>query len=200
MSRRWLGLLLLLSVGVNVGILSVLALERLRGDEAVLEAPAVSGLPDGPPAGALPGIGPPGPEGDGVPAALRWRLQELADRLGLERGERTEFLEIQRRFFLATRQRRARILELQERFRRELGADEPSHERIEALVGRLGQELAGLDADLASSVLETRALLGPEREQEYLRRLDRLRPGGPAGRPGPGLADRIRGPRRPPGQ
>jgi len=199
MSRRWLGLLLLLSVGVNVGILSVLALERLRAGEVATAAPPAGEPPAGPPFDPLPGVGAPGREGDGIPPALGWRLRQLSDRLGLEGEQAKEFLEIQRRFFLATRQRRARILDLQERFRRELGAPEPSRERVEALVGQLGEELAGLDAELASSVLETRTLLGPEKEQEYLRILARLRPGGPGVGPGGGPGDRIRRPRRPPG-
>lgn len=202
MSRRWLGLLLLLSVGVNVGILSVLALERVREPGPARAAPPVQAAREpegGPPFEVPPGLGPAaGPEGNGVPQTLGWRLQQLADRLGLDGEQRDEFLEIQRRFFFATRQRRERIFELQDRFRRELGAPEPDRETIETLVGRLGQELAGLDADLAKSVLETRKLLGPEKEREYLQVLGRLHPGG-AG-PGSVPGDLARRPRRPPGR
>lgn len=203
MTRRWLGLLLLLSVGVNVGILSVLALERLQQDESAAPADRVAERPAvGPPPGPLTGVGPPGAGGEGVPQPIRWRLEDLAGQMDLDEDETQEFLEIHRRFFIATRARRGRILQTQERFRRELAASEPSRETLDALARQLGEELAGLDADFATSVLETRALLGSEKEGEYLRVLSRLRPPGLGGgqAPGPGPGELPRRPRRLPGR
>jgi hypothetical protein len=188
-----------------VGILSVLALERLQeGGGPAPPDPAVERPVVGPPPGSMAGVGPPGAVGDGVPQAIRWRLEELAGRLELDEERTEKFLEIHRRFFIATRARRGRILQIQERFRRELAASEPSRETLDAMARQLGEELAGLDADFATSVLETRALLGPEKEEEYLRVLSRLRPpglaGGQAPGPGPAPGELPRRPRRWPGR
>ena len=263
MTRRWLGLALLLSLGVNLGIVAVLLIERSRpaapsaasagSAEAVGETPA-EGLPGPPPgadegsepgseqAPALGGIprdgdlrlddrpGPPppappprseAPEGeDGapdragdrrppfpgaaealergeLPPAVAWRLGALADRLGLTGDDRARFLEIQRRFFVESHQRRSRILGLQDRFRRSLGAADPSRETIDTLIRQLGEERAGFDRDLARTVLDTRALLGPGQERQYLEFLARLGPrpggqGGPGGEGQPGPPPRPR--------
>ncbi|MGD2113576.1 MAG: periplasmic heavy metal sensor [Acidobacteriota bacterium] len=219
MSRRWLGLALLLSLGVNLGILGVLAVERLRPPEptAVTEPPpeparASTSREDpaeyGPPSEG----GDVGPQGAGPrppagpPPAIAWRLERLADRLGLEGESRERFLEIQRDFFSGTFERRRRIVRLQEEFRRELAAPEPSEETVGELVLELSEARAALDRELARTVLRTRSLLGPERERDYLRFLARLGPGQGAGasgapgrvQPGPRAGAQTRPGRRPP--
>ncbi len=284
MSRRWLSIVLLLSVGVNVGIVTMLLVERSRpvassvdrgnepgaatGTEGTAGPDAVSpdavppddvspddvspdrvasdrplpgdagseGAPprmDGRPP-RRPGPPPPrpedGPQGfprdadlglnerpggadrppDGfprttaaaqaldrgeLPPAIAKRLESMAERLGLTGADRDKFLEIQRRFFVASHQRRERIVTLQDRFRRSLGDPNPSREAIDALVRQLGEERSGFDRDLAHTVLDTRALLGPGQERQYLDFLARLgpRPAGPGGPGGPG-GDRPPGP------
>jgi len=248
MSRRWLALALLLSLGVNLGIVAVLLVERTRGPAppaaeapppaaeppplaaepppSAAEPPAstderpaadnpAEGFP-GPPAGAEepPPGGRPGPErpflraaaealerGE-LPEGIAWRLGNLADRLGLTGEDRDRFVEIQRRFFVESHERRMRIGRLQDRFRHALGDPQPSRGAIDELIRQLGEERAGFDRDLARTVLDTRALLAPGQERQYLEFLNRIgpRPGPepPSGRPGPpGPARRPRPFRRP---
>jgi len=261
MSRRWLGLALLLSLGVNLGIVAVLLVERSRpaplpARSAGPEEPAAE-LPAEPPSAPPPAVasdsepgsdsalvgiprdgdvglddrpGPPPPappprgdrpEGEGgspdpgggrrppfpgaaealergeLPRAVTRRLGNLADRLGLAGDDRARFLEIQRRFFVESHQRRSRILGLQDRFRRSLGDPNPSRETIDTLIRQLGEERAGFDRDLARTVLDTRELLGPGQERQYLEFLARLGPrpggqGGPGGEGQPGPPPRPR--------
>lgn len=202
MSRRWLGILLLLSLGMNLGILGVLAVERVRGPEpaatrgsseraagdeisaearrSTVDRPGPPGNPRrGPGAGPFPGSG---PREDGAPPpAIAWRLERLADRLGLEGETRDRFFELQHAFFTDTFRRHRRIVRLQERFRRELAAPEPSEESLGEMVRELSTLRKGLDDELTRTVLETRKLLGPDQEREYLRFLARIGPGGGRG-------------------
>ncbi len=228
MSRRWLGLALLLSLGVNAGILATLAVERLRGggrDHAapVAEVAAEKGETPGPPEGPVAGppAGPgaeqaPPPDGDegsparpdsqGFPPGMERRLGELASRMGLEGDRRARFLEIQRRFFRETRGDHDEGIDLHQSLRRELTSPEPSRDRLDEILEQLAATRRRLDQALVETVLATRELLGPEQEREYLTFLGRLRdvsegrpPGGPPPR-GPRRDGRpLRGPiRRPP--
>ena len=154
--RRWgLAIALLLSVGINVGILSVLAVHRLR--------------PARPPRLELPAR--PGP-----------RLAALADRMGLEGERRERFLELQLRLLQRTRENQARLTMLRRELRRELVAPEPDPERARRLAAALGTAYQTLEGDLARAVLETRELLDGREERLYLDfvarlRADRLAPG-----------------------
>lgn len=215
MSRRWLGLALLLSVGVNVGILATLAVERLRDGAAPaeVEAPAEpSELPEEEPGGPLgpeepadaatgadpwagPGEGP--GRGAGPPrlAEVERRLEILADRLGLAGEERGRFLEIQRRFFRETFRHRQEVFLHQRALRQELISAHPDRARVEETLERLSAARDVLDRELVETVLESRELLGPAQEAEYLRFVARLRAAGEGGRRrGPPTR---RGPRRP---
>ena len=216
MSRRWLGLALLLSVGVNVGILATLAVERLRQEPAAAGAaePAESAeegaaLPEeDEPAGAgeLPADGPGMEPGPGDPEAgadpappmlpeVERRLEDLADRLGLAGEERGRFLAIQRRFFRETFRQRQEVHRHQRALRQELIAPEPDRARVAEARERLSAARDELDRALVESILESRELLGPAQEAEYLRFVARLRAPG-EGR-GPGGPGPRRGFRRP---
>ena len=97
MKRWWLWIVLLLSLGVNVGILTTLAVDRLRGGEAPPADP-VSGRPARPAPG----------------------FQNLADRLGLEGERRQRFIDIQRGAFERMRGDRQRLRAARLELRREL--------------------------------------------------------------------------------
>ncbi len=217
MSRRWLGLALLLSLGVNGGILATLAVEHLRTKP---RGPAreVAGPPPAPTSGPgseasagpgpeeLPppedGAGPPGrpaAEGD-LPQGMERRLGELARDMGLEGDRRTRFLGIQRRFFRAARPAHDRGMDLQRDLRRELSSPQPSRERLTEILDRLEDTRKELDSAFVETVLATREILGPEQERQYVQFLGRLRsvsegrPGGPPPRNGPpprGLRRRL---------
>jgi Spy/CpxP family protein refolding chaperone len=185
--RWWLAIALLLSVGVNVGILATLVAGRLGGGR---DAPAAgpAEAPPGPPGwrGAGPG---PGPEpGGGPPPAvgerIAQRVERLADHLELEGDARQRFVELQRGMLDAGFDARRRRVQLDAELRAELFAPEPDPERIERLIAERGRLEAETDRATAAALLESRRLLTPEQERLYLRVIERLRgAGGPrAGR------------------
>lgn len=202
MSRRWLGLALLLSVGVNLGILATLAVERLRdeGDPPGVEA-AVDGQPEegpGGPSGDGPDAGRPGVEEapePSVPLEIEHRLDILADRLGLAGEARGRFLGIQRRFFRETLRHRQAVFAQHRALRRELVAPEPDRARVAEALERLSAARDALERSLVETVLESRELLDPVQEAEYLRFVARMR--GPGGGGPPGGPPRGRFGRRP---
>ena len=175
MRRWWLVIALLLSLGVNAGILATLAVSG-RGDRPVRP---LAGPPYGPP-------GPAGEDRPQLPAAAGWRLERLADELGLAGEERERFVALQRRMFqdgiALARERFA----LQAELRRELLAAEPDRERIETLIGEIAAVFTRLEENTASGILDTRELLDPEQERRYLRvvaQIRALRDPGAAGGP-----------------
>lgn len=170
--RRWgLALALLLSLGVNAGILATLALRE-------------AGSPDRPrPEDPRPV--PPGPgAGEEMPRVIR-----LADRLGLEGAQRRRFMQLQGRFFAETVRLRTEQAEIFRELRRELTASDPDRRRIEELTRASAQTHLALQEAMAKNVIATRELLDPEQERLYLEIISRLRP--------PGLSGEPQRPRRP---
>jgi hypothetical protein len=160
--RWWLVLALLLSLGVNVGILATIAVARLR-------PPAAQKVPQGPP---------------------EKRLARLADRLGLAGGERERFLALQRQFFANTGHDRKRLQQIYRQVRRELTSAHPDPERIDRLLAESSQVYLTVERAVTANVLETRKLLKPEQESIFLDLIEKMRPGqGPFTQPGaPGPA------------
>jgi hypothetical protein len=161
---------LLLSVGVNVGILATLATRRATRPERQ------------PPPPVREEAGPmEGQEPDGHPRASR-----LADRLGLEGEPRRRFLEQQQQFFEKTVRIRLHMVETQREVRRELMSEEPDRQKIDALLQDSARDFLSLEQALATNIVESRKLLDPEQEEEFLRVVARLRPqaGGFGPRPG----------------
>jgi hypothetical protein len=173
--RGWLLLALLLSLGVNLGLIAG-AVARRRAIDRWEAVRTGEWRP---------------PEGVG---------RRLADRLDLEAGERERFVAVQRRLVESTITGRRRIAELRFELRGELLAERPDRARIDALLDELAGAEASLDRAFAESVLESRAILGERRAEAYLRILERFAPG--RGGPPPhgrrdwgGPGDRF-GPRR----
>lgn len=196
MRRWWLAIALLLSVGVNVGILATLVAGRLGGHDAPEVGP-VEALP-GPPGMPGPGGGPPAAVGE----RIAQRVERLADHLELEGDTRRRFVELQRRMLDTGFDARRRRMQLDLELRAELFAPEPDPERIDELIGERVRLEAETDRATASALLESRRLLTPEQERLYLRVIEQLR--GMAGpRPGPfrgGPGARRRPPGGPRGQ
>jgi len=168
--RRWgLVLALLLSLGVNVGILATLATQRGR-EEATAPLPAPPPPFDRRPDDG-PGARPPGPGGP------QRRLQWLVEEMRLEGEERRRFLAIQRRFFATTREERRVLAELHRELRQELLAPEPRRARIDALVQQIGASYAKLEGAMAANVVDSRAVLDGEQERLFLEFVRRLRAG-----------------------
>jgi Spy/CpxP family protein refolding chaperone len=157
--RWWLWIVLLLSLGVNVGILTTLAVDHLRRDDAPLPASAGGPLRPGP------------------------RFQNLADRLGLEGERRERFLAIQQRAFERMRAERQRLMGARLALRRELVSGSSDRARIDTLLAEVTAAQAALERALIDSLLETREVLDPEQQRMYLRFVEeRLRPGEGAAR------------------
>ncbi len=178
MRRWWLVIALLLSVGLNVGILAALAVRR----GAPPPEPRGPQMP-----GKTPDIATPA-GGDPLP-----RLPRLADRLGLEGEERRKFLDIQWNLYQQTSRLRLQLGEVHREIRKEMTRDEPDRRKLEPLLNESARIYLALERSMVNNVLATRELLGPEQERQYLALIGRLRIGGNAGAgpgfggPGPGL-------------
>lgn len=189
MKRWWVVLALLLSLGVNLGLLAAVAggwwAERGRAaDEAAPAADATLPGPGSPRRGDGPPGGGPPPGWQGPP------LERLADHLGLEGATRERFLELQRDFVASVAEARRRRLELGRRMRAELTSPQPDPERVESLAAEMGEVFTAAERATAEVILETRDLLDdPEQERRYLGVLERLRGAGPP------AAEERRGPR-----
>jgi Spy/CpxP family protein refolding chaperone len=169
MRRWWVVIALLLSLGVNLGLVVAVAARRIAArHERAAEGP--------PPAGPR-GEGP-GPEMQGEPLP---RFRRLADHLGLEGQQRRQFLDLQRQLFEETLRVRMRQAETQREVRRELVSREPDRERINALLQQSARDFLTLEQALAKNIVATRAILSPDQEEEYLRIVARLRPPGQGG-------------------
>lgn len=172
MRRWWLWIVLLLSVGLNLGLFASLVIQRLR---------------------------PPMPRVErGGMLAVRAGVERFADRLELEGEARRSFLERHRRFFESSREPFARLRRQRAELRQELTAAEPDRARAEQLIDEASTTYAELERELAGLVLDVRGLLSAGQQQQYLRFLERLRgfagQGPAAGRPPLGERRRLRRP------
>lgn len=148
MKRAWLVILLLASVGLNLG----LWLRRSGRQEADLGAP------------------PPLPA-----AATEARLGRFADRLDLAGDERRRFIELHVDFLATLRAEAGELAQVRLELREEMTAADPDHARVEQLVDSSARHLAALELSFARTVLASRELLDGEAERRYLRTIAELR-------------------------
>lgn len=183
MRRWWLVIFLLLSVGLNVGILAAVAARRLG--------------PGGPGA-KQPGAG--NQAADPLP-----RLPQLANRLGLEGEERRKFLDIQWNLYQETSHLRLQLGETHRNLRHALIQPQVDRARVDSLLEESSRTYLALEKSLVGNILATRELLGPEKEKQYLRLIGQLRipnpggfgpnagfGGGPKQRPGQRMRQRLK--------
>ena len=132
-----------------------------------------------------------GPGGRFPPGPPEARLEEMAERLGVPAADRPRFAALQREFFVATRDGRARLDGVRRELRAELTASRPDRARIDELLARSSELQAGLERALVEHVLAAREVLDGEAERRYLHFLSRLgAAGGPGARPGAPLRRR----------
>jgi len=177
MRRWWLVIALLLSVGLNIGILAAIGARR---------ATLLAGK------GARPPVEAAKPGADPVP-----RLARLADRLKLEGEPRRRFLDIQWNLYQETTRQRLRLNEVHRDLRREMSHPTPDRQRVEELLNESARIYLALERSLVNNVFATRDLLDPEQQEEYLKIVGRLRvpgPGAGIGNPGGGAGQRRPGP------
>ncbi|MCZ6726995.1 MAG: hypothetical protein O7A98_06515 [Acidobacteria bacterium] len=147
--KRWpIVLALLLSLGLNVGIIGTLLMKRSRAHRQAAFT-AERRLP---------------------------QLNRIADRLELGGTQRVRFVEAQRRF-LAMVRREAHLLNRERvELRQELTSSEPDRQRVEELVSSTGDRAEALDRAFAENVLFVREMLDGAPEQRYIRFLAAGRP------------------------
>lgn len=151
MRRNWIFLALLLSVGVNCGLLGMgIARHRMRAAEPRDDRPGIRDGRDG---------------RDG---------SRLADRLELTGEERESFLRLQRELGDRVRDGRRQIDEARRELRQELTSPAPDAARIEQLLLVIHREQDALDRALVANVLATRELLDSPAEREYLLFVERF--------------------------
>lgn len=174
MKRWWLVIALLLSLGVNVGVLAMITVHRLQPQQRF-------------------GPRPPTPQAG---------VDLLADRLGLDEPARSAFIDRQLEFFEQVQPLRQKLFALRHDLRDELTADQPDRQRVAELVDETAQTYGHVEEAVTLLVLDSRELLSPRQQRLYLHFVARLRDqelgtgGGPRGRHR-GLRDR-QGPAPPP--
>jgi hypothetical protein len=179
--RWWLVIGLLLSVGLNVGILAAVVARRA----------AAPGRPAAQAQGPGPGQGQANPANVNDPVP---RLTRLADRLKLEGETRRKFIDIQWNLYQETTRLRLDLGEIHRSLRREMTLPNPDRPRVDALLADSSRTYLALEKSLVDNVFATRALLGPEKEAEYLKVVGRLR----LPNPGPGISNPTAGPNQQP--
>ncbi len=152
MSRWWIVIALLLSLGVNAGLLVNRAWQR-RGDTST------------------PVAEPAGDGGGQVPLFVR----RMAGELGLRGEQREVFIDRQRLFLEQTLGARERFAELQGELRRQVVAPDPDRAAVEDLLGEIAEAHVDMERAFVDNLLDTRELLDREQEQLYMRMLQRLR-------------------------
>ena len=145
MKRNWILLALLLSVGVNCGLIGM-AIARQR----MLSVPTRDERPQG---------------RDGA---------RLADRLKLEADVRESFMKLQRELAERVHEGRRKIDVSRHDLRRELTSPAPDRARVEELLAAIGREQDALDRALVENVFAARELLDGPAEREYLRFIERF--------------------------
>ncbi|MFN7943213.1 MAG: periplasmic heavy metal sensor [Thermoanaerobaculia bacterium] len=172
--RRWgLVVALLLSLGVNLGLIGMAVARRALAGPSLVDRWS---------------------RGERVG-------EMLADRLRLDGDRRERFLVVQRQLAAAVREHRLAMNDLRRDLRAELTGEVPDRARVDALVDRLAGHQAALDRAFVDSVFASRELLSGRELAEYLKFLDRFAAGlrGQRGGAPPPLRLRDRLPSRRPG-
>jgi hypothetical protein len=168
--RGWLVVALLLSLGVNLGLVGTAFARRRgfeRGPERRLEALR-----------------------DGLPERPGGRI---AEQLGLDRAQGERFVDAHRRMMKRVFEARFDIGRVRSELRHEVAARSPEPARIDELLRELSAAEAALNRAVVDGILEARAELAPGQARDYLRLLEQLGP------PGAGFERRgSRGGERPP--
>ena len=174
MKRWWLVIALLLSVGVNLGILAALA----TGGFGLRSRPRPDSGPRPSFDGAVHDVG------------------DLARGVGLDEEETREFRSLHQEFFARARESRRTSMEARRELLGELTAPEPDEQRIDEMLSVISRAEAELERAMVQTTLKARDLLGDKEEAHYLRflssRMMRMGGGRPPGGFPPGPQPRHR--------
>ncbi len=164
MKRWWLAIALLLSVGINVGILATLTFQA-RSPGTAVEVPTPE---DETSAGSAPD---PRPREERLPPVI----QRMANELGLEGEKRAAFTEVQRTFFEQTLDARSRMARLQREIRGEVTSGDPDRDALDRLLIELSAAHTDLERAFVTNLLDSRELLDSGQERQFMHFLRRLR-------------------------
>lgn len=172
--RRWLVPALLLSVGVNLGLLIGFGVRQFDGGSQ-----GADGWRERRTGHELAERTPEEHQG-------RMRFEALAQRLDLEGATREEFIQRQQRFLERTERLRRTRDEARRGLHRALTAEVPDQKQVAERLEVAVKASAEMEKALVEHVLEARELLDGEAERRYLRFLEHLvsRRGERARRPG----------------
>ncbi len=178
--RWWWMWVLMLSVGINIGVLAGWLASKTQGERSS----AVVEQAEGDPAGASAGNSSDPADrvaGDlrrsdlGIaPRRLERIVNRMADELGLKDDRRDTFLEIQRDFFHRSVEGRDRLRTARAGLRRELTSPSPERGRAEHWVGEVGQSQSELEQAFIANYFATRELLDPEQDRKFRRFMARI--------------------------
>lgn len=152
MKRWWLVIALLLSVGVNIGLLAHRALRSAEADEASFSSESES-------------------ESRDLPLIFR----RVANEMRLRGEIRRRFFEMQLEFLNQTRVGRQVVSSLQTELRRELVARDPDRELIDRKLEALAAAHFHLEKIFVDHLLDTREILEPRQERLFMRFMQRVR-------------------------
>ena len=160
MKRLFLPLLLVLSLGVNIG----LVVDQLAGSDRPSDPEDVHATSD---------------DDRQLPPRLQKRLERMAGDLTLEGEARERFLELQRQFFARTIDHTERARSARRELRQVLLSEMPNRARAEELLSQAGAAQTAVEVAFVDNFFETRALLeSPEqirRFQRFMRRVRQMR-------------------------
>lgn len=187
MKSRWLMVALLLSLGINLGlVIGSLSNRRAQGAPTTTEhvtpsqedtATPPEAPPSSEPAPSDPSEPPPdrattdrAPRRDPPPF-----LQRMADDLGLEGELRRRFLGQQMRFLAHTLEGRRRLGELQASLRREVTSESPDRQQIDRLLQESARIHYRLERTFVENLLAGREVLDEGQQRRYFEMLNRWR-------------------------
>lgn len=151
MNRAWLVVALLLSLGVNLGLVGTAVARRHQLERRF-------GL------------------GDEAPRSPDRPGERFADRLGLARESRDRFVAVHRRMAEASFRARSDVARIRRELRREVMSAAPDRKQIEELLAELSRQESVANRALVDGVLEARSGLSARELRDYLLALERFGP------------------------
>lgn len=200
MKRWWLVVLLLLSVGLNLGLLA----QRVRAEKKAaatgkvpeaptdpVAAPAQDPTPEGPTAGPVPAGPAEGPAAGPAtttgpeprdrrrprekPPFLVKLMNRMANEVGVEGEQREKFVAIQESFFERTFDKRELLRRRQDALRENLVSPNPDRELAKRQVEEMSWAQKELEQAFLDNYFESTAILDQEQQRRYRRLILELR-------------------------
>ncbi len=157
MKRWWLLILLLLSVGINIGLMLAFASGKLSQKLQPRQSLALE------------------QELSRIEGRIGPFVRRMADELGLQDEKRRLFSRQQRRFFQKTLQAHRHFREVQKQLVHEIAAAESDRQSIDHLLDELVAAYAAQERAFVDNMVATRELLDDQQRQRFSRFLARVR-------------------------